>query len=583
MTEKIKYNEHINRLVLIKEFSTRLFIGLFIMTLTVVMQLAFPKAISYFIDSVQIEQSTSWYRGFVIVMLGAIIIHAIATTLRYYIFESTGLMIVAKVRRILHQAFLDQNIAFYDKHNVGELNNRLSADVEVLQDTLTMGLAISLRCLCVLIGGVIMLITLSPLLSLMVLLFIPISMSLGKWAGKSIRIRSRDMQQSQAMCAKVAHDNFSNIKIVHAFNGQPKAQVLYQNVIEDNYHISLERARFLAKFRGISTFILYFALLVTLWLGANMISKGTMSIGELTSFIIYAGMVTSSADGLSDFWSEWMLTIGSTERIFEIIKQTPEVKKTLSNNHDFSGPIDFENIDFSYPERPQHKALNNFNLSVEQGEKIALVGSSGAGKSTVASLLLGYYQVNNGTIKFNGVAMENININDLRSNIAIVEQEPSLFHGSIFYNIAYASPEKKPTVFDVEQAAKLANAHDFIKSFPQGYNTLVGDRGVQLSGGQKQRIAIARALLRNPEILILDEATSALDSSSEYKVQKALDNLMEGRTTIMIAHRFSTIAKADRVLVLDQGNIVEQGTHKELSESENGLYNQLVSYQAIDI
>ncbi len=583
MTAKKTYSDHFKRLTLIKEFSSRLFFGLMVMVLTVAMQLAFPKAVSYYMDSVQLEQSSTWYSTFAVILICAVVIQAVATTLRYYIFESTGLMIVTKIRRILHQAFIDQNIPFYDKHNVGELNNRLSADVEVLQDTLTMSLAISLRCVCILIGGLTMLLMISPLLSLMVLLFIPISIFLGKWAGNNIRIRSKNMQQSQAMCAKVSHDNLSNIKVVHAFNGQPKAQKLYINETEKSYNISLERTRFLAQFRGISTFILYIALLFTLWLGANMISEGTMSIGELTSFIIYAGMVTSSADALSDFWSEWMHAIGATERIFEIIEQVPKIQNAIQNNLIFKGAIEFKDIDFSYPERPQQYALKNFNLSIAQGEKIALVGSSGAGKSTVASLLLGFYKANKGCLEFDGIPASNLNVTELRNNIAIVEQEPSLFCGSIFYNIAYAVTENQPTISEIIKAAKLANAHDFIKDFPQGYDTLVGERGVQLSGGQKQRIAIARALLRAPKILILDEATSALDSSSEHQVQKALDNLMEGRTTIMIAHRFSTIAKANRILVLDQGNIAEQGTHEELSQYKNGLYNQLVAHQTVKL
>ncbi|WP_199611626.1 ABC transporter ATP-binding protein [Flocculibacter collagenilyticus] len=580
-----KNSAHFSRLGLVKEFAPRLLLGLCIMALTVALQLAFPKAISYFIDNVQQVHQPSWYYTFAIAALVALIIHSVATALRYYLFETAGLLIVTKVRRILHFALINQPIAFYDKHNIGELTNRLSNDVDMLQDTLTMGLAISLRSLLVFIGSIVMLVMISPLMCITLLVLVPASFYAGKWVGDKIQTKSKNIQHIQAMCSKVAHENFSNIKLVHAFNKQNKAKSLYMDETENAYQTNVGYTAFIAKFQGATSFILYLTLLITLLIGANLIAKGSITIGELTSFVIYAGMLTSSVSAISDFWSDWMRAMGATDRIFEIIEDADVEKNKIRNvdvkSDELSGAIQFNNVAFSYPERPAQYALKDISLIIAPGEKVALIGPSGAGKSTIASLLLGYYQANSGSITFDGKSYPDLTVNTIRGNTAIVEQEPSLFCTSILDNIAYGAKAKTATEQEVIQAAKKANAHDFIMSFPEQYNTLVGDRGVQLSGGQKQRIAIARALLRDPKILILDEATSALDSVSERQVQGALDNLMQGRTTVMIAHRYSTIAKADKVFIINNGEIVEQGTHHELSMSKNSFYTELVESQKI--
>lgn len=577
-------NPHVQRLKLLKPFLGRLFVGLLFMAFAAAIQLAYPKALSYFIDNISTPRSAHWYRTLALIMFAVITIQAISTTLRYYIFESTGYMVVTKIRRQLYEALINKSIGYYDGHNVGELTNRLSADVEVLHETLTMGLAIALRCFCILVGGVIMLLTISPALSLVLLFFIPASLLLAKWAGKNISSRANDIQRSQAGCGKVAHEHFTNIRLVHAFNQHKTAIAKYLLATENALSVSVASTRLFAAFRGGSSFLVYLALLLTLWLGANLIEKGTLSLGELTGFILYAGMVTASASAISDFWSEWMRTIGATEKIFEIIASVPESSKNKREKKYLKGNIEFKNVIFSYPERAEKAALNAISFSVSAGEKVALVGSSGAGKSTIANLVLGFYLPDKGDVIFDQIHSTGLDNTEIRNNIAIVEQEPSLFSGTIFENIAFAVSERNAELSEVIEVAKLAYAHDFIQSFPEGYNTIVGDRGVQLSGGQKQRIAIARALLRNPKILILDEATSALDSASELQVQQALDKLMDGRTTIVIAHRYSTIVKADRILVLDRGTITQQGAHSELILQQDGLYfylmeNQLSQYQ----
>ncbi|MDQ1919721.1 ABC transporter ATP-binding protein [Massilia pseudoviolaceinigra] len=574
---------HLDRLRLLRPFAARLCAGIVCMAVTVLIQLAYPKALSYFIDNINVQKDMAWFSSLALIMLAVLAIQAVAATARYYIFESTGYMIVTRIRRQLYAALINQPIRFFDKHHVGELNNRLTADVEVLHDTLTMGMAVSLRCLCVFIGGVVMLLTISPALCLMLVFFLPATLIIGKMTGKVYRKRARLMQDGQAACGKVAHEHFSNIRLVHAFSQQRTARARYAGATERALSLSVSSSALFALFRGGSSFLVYLALLGTLWFGARLIGQGVLSVGDLTAFILYASMVTEAAGAIGEFWNAWMRTIGATEWIFEVINsdRAPETAAQAETHSAvlLQGNLAFNDVVFSYPERPDAQALKGIGFSIAAGETIALVGASGAGKSTIASLILGFYQPDSGSIAFDGIEAGAMPLAGIRSKLAIVEQEPSLFSGSIFENIAFAVAERDVTLDEVKAAAALAFAHDFISGFPDGYDTVVGERGAQLSGGQKQRIAIARALLRDPRILILDEATSALDSASELQVQRALDTLMEGRTTIIIAHRFSTIVKADRILVLDQGRLAQQGTHAQLVAQQDGLYFHLMRHQ----
>ncbi|WKE64858.1 ABC transporter transmembrane domain-containing protein [Gallaecimonas kandeliae] len=568
---------HVKRLALLKPLRWRLLAGLAAMTVTIAIQLAYPKALAYFIDHLDQAQAPGWFGTFALAMAALLLVQAGATAMRYYLFDSSGLMLVARVRELVHQALLRQGIAFYDSHNVGELTNRLSADVEELQDTFTMGMAISLRSVLVCLGGVALLIATSPLLSLAMLPFIPISLYLGKKVGGQIERRSARIQACQADCGKVAHENLANIRLIHAFNRQARAQHNYQGATAAALAESLSRTRYLAGFQGYSSLLIYLVLVFTLWLGARLIAQQALTVGELTSFVLYSAMVTASAGAISSFWSDWMRAIGATRRVFEILDSAPTEQP--GRNAGTASPLAFEAVDFHYPGRPEKAALQNFNLALAEGEKVALVGPSGAGKSTVAALLLGFYPPTSGSLRFGGQDSRTLDWPSLRQGIAVVEQEPALFSGSIRDNIAFGARDEAPDDQAIIQAARLANAHDFISQFPAGYQTQVGDRGVQLSGGQKQRIAIARAILRDPKLLILDEATSALDGASEMLVQGALDNLMAGRTTLIIAHRYATIIKADRVLVLEGGRLVQQGSHQELAADRAGLYARLFGEQ----
>ena len=558
-----------------RPFAWRMAAGVLCMALAVVVQLAYPKALAHFIDNIGGGRPPEWYAAFFLAVLGVLVVQAVATTLRYYLFESTGYMIVTRIRRMVYAALLRQPVAFYDKHHVGELTSRLAADVEQLHDTLSMGLAIALRCLCIVAGAVAMLLSISPTLCLVLLCYAPLSIVLGNWAGARLKERARGIQHSQAECGKVAHEHFANIRLVRAFGQYRRAVARYEEATGRALQTAVASTLLFGLYRGVSSFLTWFALLLTLWYGAHLIGQGALSIGELTAFVVYAAMVTESAAMINDFWADWTRTLGATERLFEILASAPEAEPEPAGAA-LRGQFAFERVSFRYPERPQRLALDGVSFSVEAGQKLALVGASGAGKSTVAALLLGLYEPEAGRLLFDGRPRA---AHEARAGIAIVEQEPSLFSGTIHDNIAFALPGRDATREEVAAAARLANAHDFIAAFPRGYDTVVGERGVQLSGGQKQRIAIARALLRNPAILVLDEATSALDAASEMQVQSALERLMEGRTTVIIAHRYSTVVRADRILVLQEGRIVQQGRHDELLREHDGLYHHLMQHQ----
>ena len=574
----MNFAPHIERLRLLSQVKGRLAAALLCMGAGVLIQLGFPRAIAWFIDHAAQLQEHGIPPHLVLGMLAAAILLAVASALRFYLFQSASQHIVLRVRQQLFDVLIRQPIGFFDRHHVGELTSRLHADVLALHESLTVGAAHVLRSLCLFGGGVAMLLSLSPLLSLPLALFIPVSLYLGKRSGNSYRQRAREVQSSVAESGKVAQEHFANVRLVHAFNQQAGASGRYGTAAGRALGAALANARLAALFQGALQLLLYLALLCTLCFGAWLIGRGELTVGQLTAFIIYATMVTESASSLAEFWSSWMRTLGATDRIFELLRLAPREEGGLQPAT-LSGRIRFEDVDFRYPQRPGQAALEGLSLQVAPGETVALVGHSGAGKSTVANLLLGHYPPGAGRILFDTFDAAALAPAALRRHVALVEQEPALFSGTIAENIRFAVPERAVTQDEIEACARRAQAHDFILAFPDGYATLVGERGVQLSGGQKQRIAIARAMLRDPAILVLDEATSALDAASETLVQAGLDNLMRGRTTIVIAHRLSTIVHADRIVVLSGGRICQQGSHAELLRQADGPYAELMRHQ----
>ena len=572
------WEPHLERLRLAYPVRWRVAAGLACMVAAVGLQLAIPQGIAYAVDHLDRFRDAGIPIHLVLAMLDVVVLYAVTSMARFYLMHTAGYRIVARVRRRLFDTIVHQPMSFHDRHHVGELSSRLSADVMALHESLTMGAGHALRSLTLFLGGLAMLLHLSPVLSLPLALFIPASLLVGKRSGASYRERSREVQSSMADTGKTAQEYFSNVRLVQAFSQQDGAARAYTRMVHRLLDVSVDNARMMAVYQGLQSILTLLALVVTVCLGVHLIARGELSIGELTAFILYASMVTDAASSMAEFWNSWMRTLGATDRIFALLRDG-EPPLAGDTGRRLDGAVALRDVHFFYPERPGMKALDGVDLEIAAGEKVALVGPSGAGKSTIASLILGHYRPGAGQVLFDGIDAADIGINTVRRHIAIVEQEPSLFSGTIAENIAFALPGRDVTREELAAAARLAHAHDFISAFPLGYDTVVGERGVQLSGGQKQRIAIARALLRDPGILILDEATSALDAASERLVQSALETLMRGRTTIIIAHRLSTIAKADRIVVMDGGQVRQQGSHAELMRQPDGLYAGLIRNQ----
>lgn len=573
-------NHHTERLRLLYPVRWKIMIALAFMSVTVVIRLIFPKAIADLIDQTMNGPGYVISVGMAGLALLVMALLALASMLRYYYFELSGNLVVTALRQRLFAVFIHQPVTFFDKHHVGALSARLTADVQSLHQALTFGAASAIESLCVLVGGGVMLLSISPKLSLMLALLLPANLYFGKLSGAYSRGRARQMQAHLADTGKVAQEQFANVRLVHAFNQQAGALAQYRAATQRLLEAALTNARVLTMFRGATSVLDMAALAGALIFGGYLIGQRQLTVGDLTAFVMYSGMVTLAASSLTEFWTIWMRTLGSTDVLFDIMRghQPPPEPATQATP---AGQLALERVSFSYAERPGVTALADVSLTLAAGDRVALVGASGAGKSTIANLILGHYRPCTGCIRFDGIDAASMSLENIRRRIAIVEQEPSLFSGSIADNIAFAIPDRRVSLEEIMVAARQAHAHEFIMAFPQGYATEVGEQGVQLSGGQKQRVAIARALLRDPAILILDEATSALDASSELQVQQALDALMAGRTTIIIAHRLSTIAKADRIVVLEGGKIVQQGTHEQLSRQTDGAYLRLIRHQML--
>ncbi|KAM9992736.1 hypothetical protein ACTFIY_010171 [Dictyostelium cf. discoideum] len=484
----------------------------------------------------------------------------------------------ARLRSTLFGAMLEQEIGFFDQNSTGDLINRLSSDVQLVRSALKHSVSLGVKSLGQIVGGVISLILISPKLSLGMMTILPTMVSVGTfYAGwlKSLSVRS---QRAQAQSTIVAEEAIGNIRTVQAFSNQHYES---ERFVEKNQHslaLSTESGVQIGIFQGVTSLALNSVSLLVYWYGGTLVSRGEMTGGQLTSFIIHTMNMQSSFSQLSILFTQIMSAMGGMQRITELINRVPLINSNQGFKlRELKGEIKFINVDFKYPTRPHVHVLNGLNLTLKPGQVVALAGSSGGGKSTIAGLLERFYDISNGDITIDGYSIKQLNAKWLRSRIGIVSQEPSLFATTILENLRYGNPNA--TEDEIIEAAKLANAHQFISNFPKGYETIVGERGVQLSGGQKQRIAIARAILKNPQIIILDEATSALDSQSELLVQTALDNLMKGRTTLVIAHRLSTVQNADLIGVLSHGKIAEFGNHNELMKNHKGLYYKLVQRQ----
>ncbi|MCX6199690.1 MAG: ABC transporter transmembrane domain-containing protein [Bacteroidetes bacterium] len=513
------------------------------------------------------------------VILGIVLlIQAVLSFFRIYLFEYVAQHAMSSIRRALYEKIITLPIQFFEENRVGNLTSRISSDVTQLQDALTNQLAFFVRQLVLPIVCIPFIFAISVKLTLIILALLPVLVIAAVIFGKFIRNISRKAQDELAESNTIVEETFQAADVVKAFTNEAYETRRYSKISISVANIGMYAAKYRAAFVSFIIFAMFGAIVFIVYAGLNEVAKGSMTMGELIQFFLLTLFIGSSLAGLSESYSVLQKTIGASERINEILGETSEIE--TSDEHLFSpvkGDVEFKGVHFAYPSRKDTKLFHDLSFLVNAGQKIALVGPSGSGKSTIIKLLSGLYPFEQGDIFIDGKSIRDYNVTALRKNFGTVPQDTILFGGTIRENIAYG--KTNATEEEIITAARKANAFSFIDSFPEKFDTVVGERGVKISGGQKQRIAIARAILRDPKILILDEATSALDSESEKLVKEALDELMKNRTTFIIAHRLSTIREADVILVISKGKIVEQGTHIELSKLQDGLYSNLLKLQ----
>ncbi len=516
-----------------------------------------------------------------LLMLGVLAIQATSSYFHSTTMTRIGQSALADLRRDTYARLICLPMSFFDQRRVGELNSRMSADLTQIEATLIVVVPQFLRQSLLLLGGIILIASTSGRLTLIMLSAVPPVIVLAVVFGRKLRGNSREAQDKLAETGTIVEETLQGIFNVKAFVNEGFEISRYGRSMNDYLRVALRGARLRGAFIAFIVFALFGCIVVVLWSGASLLQNGRISIGEMTRFVLYTAFVAGAMGQFADLYSQVQKAVGASQRVRELLQEQPEfaveTPGTAASYGTLRGEVEFRNVQFRYPSRVEVEVLKGISFGVRPGEKIALVGPSGSGKSTIISLLLRFYDPQPGEILMDGRPAREYPLAWLRNQMSIVPQEALLFGGTIAENIAYGRPGA--TDAEIMEAARQAHAHEFIAPFPEGYQTLVGERGVKLSGGQRQRVAIARAILKNPAILILDEATSSLDSESERLVQLALDKLMENRTTFMIAHRLATVRRADRILVIRDGLLVESGTHTELHQRENGLYRHLAELQ----
>jgi len=553
--------------------------------------LAFPLVVRELLDSAFLAGDASLLNRIALGLLGLFAVQAIINFGQSYLTASTSERVVAVLRQDLFKALVYQPPGFFDTRRVGELTSRISSDTGLIQGVLRFGIPELVRQGVFLIGALILVTVTHAHLTLATLAAIPFTALVGWLLGKRVRRLSTNIQDRLAEAVSRAEQVFTQIQVVQAFTREGWEEERFRGEVDAVRDEGLRRAVARAGLAGAVTFSAFGAIVLVLWEGGRLVLEGALTPGTLVAFLLYAVTIAGAIMSLAGFWGNLQEAAGAAERIFELIERPPELRAPEAPailSRPVRGEVMYEGVSFRYgPELPL--VLDGIDVEIGQGERVALVGSSGAGKSTMASLIPRFYDVENGEVRLDGVDVRRIGLQELRSYIGIVPQEPMLFAGTIRENLAYGRPGASD--LEIREVARMAHAHEFITGFPDGYEQIVGERGVTLSAGQRQRIAIARVMLRKPAVLILDEASSSLDAESEALVQDALDHLMAGRTTVVIAHRLSTVIRADGILVLDGGAIVDRGNHAELlhrSEVYHRLYRRqfddaLASTREVDV
>ena len=549
-------------------------LGFVFLLITMITSLLFPKLLGGLMSS-----SPDNLRDNMLQMMGLLLVQSIASFFRVVIFVTVTERALAAIREDLYSRLIHLPMTFFSSKRVGELNSRVASDTSQIGETLTTTLAEFLRGISMVIGGITILAFTSIKLTLFIVAVIPPLILVTIIFGRFIRKYSKKVQDEVAASNTIVEETFAGIQTVKAFANEAWERNRYAKRVNAIVGIAVRGGYYRGAFASFITFGLFGAIALVIWFGAGMVHEGQLAGEKLNEFILYALFIGGSIGGLASVYAQLQKAIGATETIFNLMEETPEMDINSENAASIDvSKVAFSKVNFSYPTRTDVQVLKSVSFDLNRGKTLALVGRSGSGKSTIASLLMRFYAIENGVVTVNKKPLSEIDLKAWRNALAFVPQDVLLFGGTIRENIAYG--DTKAGEEQIIEAAKQANAWEFIQGFPECLETTVGERGVQLSGGQRQRIAIARALLKDPQLLILDEATSALDSESEQLVQEALERLMKGRTSVVIAHRLSTIRNADQILVLNEGEVTERGSHDELID-QGGIYAELVKLQNV--
>ncbi|WP_424983678.1 ABC transporter transmembrane domain-containing protein [Maritalea sp. S77] len=560
-------------------YPVRLGLTALFLLVAAIASLTIPYLAGNVIDEGFVTQNLEVINQYSLVIISVAGVMAVASAARFYFISVIGMRVITDIRRAVFKHLVDLDITFFDTNRTGELISRITSDVGIVRGALDSALPVVLRSSVMLSGAVLMMFITSPYLAMTVIIVIPVLVFPVVWLGRYIRNLSRRQQDKIADLAAMATETFGAIKTIKAFTQEKHRNEEYAGYAEGSYQSEVARLLVRAGMIAFVMFLTATALVALVWVGTQLVIAEQITVGELSQFMIYAMMATGTLTGISEILGTLQTVAGASERITEILDTHPTIEtpvKPLALPEPALGTVTFEDVEFRYLTRQDEPVLNGINLDVKSGETVALVGASGAGKSTLFSLLQRFYDASAGSVKVDGVDVRQVGFQNLRQRFAYVEQDSVMFSGSIADNIRFGKPEASDE--EVKAAAEVALVDDFVSRLEDGYDSIVGERGVMLSGGQKQRVAIARALLKDAPILLLDEATSALDAESETKVQAALERLMVGRTTLVIAHRLATIKNADRIVVMEGGKVIDEGTHDQLI-AKGGRYAELAKLQ----